>query len=340
MKFTTLGIMLSYKCNVRCRSCLWGSQVGRPEAANVDEVCKWIDQAYEIGTLQIVGFSGGESFIHFSSMRRIMYYAAKRYGLPSGVATNCLWATSPQVAKKRLSALYDVGLRSILVSVDDFHQEWVPLERVKNCILSAQELGMDCVIQCVITKRTKKLKDYISTLGIKVDEKIHLSEFDCIPIGSAAVKIDNVDFKSIPGIPSDYCSILQVVNILPNGAVHLCCGAPFAIEGLRAGNINQLTLGEILDRAEWDPVFNSLAINRGPMQLKQTLKKYGKDGFLMKSYSSSCHACWHILSKPRIVDFLRDKLEQKSPELFAKRTILFRIASEKINDKGGAFDWQ
>jgi hypothetical protein len=97
------------------------------------------------------------------------------------------------------------------------------------------------------------------------------------------------------------------------------------------GNLREEPLGAILQRAEWDPVFNALALANGPAYLAESLRQAGRGGLLQEGYSSSCEACQTILSIPGVDVFLREQLEPQRAELFLKRTILNQEPAENLS---------
>ncbi len=299
---------------------------------SVEDACSWIDQTHALGNLMLVGFSGGEPFLYQSEMKAIARYACKEYGIPSVAATNCFWAVTPEKAEAILHSLHDVGMRRLLISVDDFHQEWVPLERVRNCLTAAQSLEMDCTLQCVVTSSSKKLNDYLEALGVSRGERLFASEIPCTPVGAAATQIASSEFPVHAGIPNDYCTMLQALSVLPEGNVHLCCGPAFTGDALDAGNLHTEQLDAIIEKAEWNPIFNALALGNGPCHLAAALTEEGHSDFFLPGYTSSCHACHHIFGQPGIVSALREKLEPQCAELFLKRTILDQVTSDRNAD--------
>ncbi len=332
MVFTTLGLMLGYGCNAQCRSCLWGKILDNGPRMSIEDACSWVDQAHALGSLMLVGFSGGEPFLYMKEMKAVAHYASKKYGLPSVAATNAFWAVTPEIAVATLSSLFDLGLRRLLISVDDFHQEFIPLERVKNCLSAAKVLGIHCTLQCVVTMSSNKLSYYLEALGVSKEDNIVSSEIPCTPVGAAAKMLPNSDFTVHSGVPSDYCTMLQALVVRPEGMVHLCCGPAFSVEALTAGNLRQEKLDSIIERAEWNPLFNALALGNGPSYLATALTNVKHDSFLLKGYVTSCHACHHILSRPGVTKTIWESLESKQAEMFLKRTILDQVAGNRKAD--------
>ncbi|MCP4201198.1 MAG: radical SAM protein [bacterium] len=330
MGYTTLGLMLGYGCNARCRSCLWGDLLNRKDRMSAEDACAWVDQAYGLGELRLVGFSGGEPFVFLETMKEVMRYAKETYDLPSVAVTNAFWAKTPRAAREQLGALYDLGLRQLLLSVDDFHQEWIPLERVRNALEASRELGIAPTLQCVVTASSKKLSHYLEALGVKEGDEVMASEVPCAPIGFAA-GLSASEFPQHSEIPCDYCSLLQTLIVRPEGSVHLCCGPAFTIPVLDVGNIREEPLEEIIERAEWNPLYNALALDNGPGgRVKDVLAEAGE--LPTTGFASSCHACHHLLTRSGVAEQLEEALALQQAELFLKRTIVDQETTRRGSD--------
>lgn len=328
MAITTLGLILGYTCNIRCRHCLWGETLLNKDRMTAEDACFYIDRASALGSIRLVGFSGGEPFLFRDTMKKAMLHAARKYRWPSSISSNCYWAKSPEEARATLKPFYDVGLRSLQVSIDDFHQEWVPLDCARHAIKAATDMGIKCTVVCIVTRNSRKLKDYVEDLGIEENGMVSVAEAPCTPVGFAADRIPPAEFAQEDGVPSNYCSILDVLNILPNGSVQLCCGAPFQMDQLSAGNAKERPLTSIISDAEYDPVFNALALETGPRLLADALHEAGKAGFMKKGYCSSCDACQHIMGEQGVLEQLRQKLSVRQPELFLARAVAVQMRSE------------
>jgi MoaA/NifB/PqqE/SkfB family radical SAM enzyme len=320
MPITTLGLVLGYTCNIRCRHCLWGDTLDDKRRMSVEDARHYIDMASQIDSIRLVGFAGGETFIFKDVMRKAMLYAAGKYGLPSTISTNSSWATSLRKAQKILGGYHRIGLRRLQLSIDDFHQEWVPLERVRNALTIAQDLGITSTIVCIVSAKSRRLSDYLDDLGVAPGPLIEVAEAPVTPVGFASTRMASSEIQRADGVPSDFCSMLNVLNILPDGSVQMCCGAPFSMSELKAGNAKQNTLTEIVEEAEWNPIFNALSIAEGPRLLVEALEDAGKDGFLKRGcYGSSCDACQHILREKPAMEFLKQALDEQRAQLFLDR---------------------
>lgn len=333
MQFRTLGLNLGYKCNARCRSCLWGEQTDSGLKMTVEDACSYVDQAHQLGDIVIVGFTGGEPFLYLDEMQSVARHASATYGLPSGAATNASWAITPDRAEEVLHALHQVGLRHLVVSVDDFHQEWIALDRVSNCLAAAKAVNIRCLIQCVVTATANGLDYYLEALGVAGDNDLAGLEIPCTPVGSAGRQIPEDEFLTQPGLPTGYCTMFRSLTVRPEGDVALCCGAGFLTEPLLAGNLRHERLDSIMERAEWDPLYNALAVGRGPSILARVLEDRRYGDLLLDGYASSCHACHHVLSMPGMGAVLREGLEEQRSQLFLERMILEQEPDDMPLDK-------
>jgi MoaA/NifB/PqqE/SkfB family radical SAM enzyme len=329
MAFNTLALMLGYRCNIQCRSCLWGDQHSRGPDLKVEEGCQWIDESCEAADVRLVGFSGGESFLYLRTMTALMRHCHEAHHLPSAISTNSYWALSEGKAEELLRPLVEVGLQQLLLSVDDFHQEHIPLERVGHALRAGRNLGLTCTLQAVVTHTSGRLQKYLHDLGVQPGDGLQATEVFCTRMGWAATRIPAAEFPAKPETLASYCSMLGPLIIRPEGTVHLCCGPAFAIPGLTAGNLRQESLKSILERAEWDPILTSLALHHGPSQLAKCLENRGMN-VLENGFSSSCEACHKILSAPAADVILREELAPQQAELFLKHIIMSQETRESL----------
>lgn len=331
----TLGLVLGYECNIRCRHCLWGDTLENPLKMTAEEACDYIDQATELDNIYLIGFTGGEAFLFKGVMQEAMLYAARTYGLPSCIGSNSSFATSQDKAKKLLEKYWGIGLRRLQLSVDDFHQEWVSIERVRNAVRAAMEIGIKTTLVCIITEQTKRASDYLGALEVETGPLLEIAEAPCTPVGFAAERINPGDFQRHKGVPSDWCSMLRVLNVLPDGSVQMCCGAPFSKDVFKAGNAKQERLAQIVARAEQDPLFNALSSGFGVRHLIPIIEEAGLGGLIKYDrYASSCDACHDLLTNPLIIDALRRALRSRVDEMYINRVLdrdlPISIASEEM----------
>jgi organic radical activating enzyme len=328
---TTVGLILGYTCNSKCRHCLWGDTLQDESKMSFEDVCHYIDSMSELQTAREVIFSGGEPFLFRDVMTEGISYAYRRYNLSAAVTTNSFWATSRQQAQDVLGDLCARGLRRMQTSVDDFHQEYVPFERAANAVHAAIDLKIKCTVIVVATNKSKRRDYYVNALEIDSADDVDVLEVQATPVGYASSRIDRSDYALRGEVPADICAVLEAISILPDGSVQVCCGPPLPSKELNAGNARSERLADIIARAEWNPIFNALSLAKGPAILVNELEKLGKHRDLQPGYASPCDACQHILSGLKLGPELEAALGKRQAELYFLRLLADTARAENNN---------
>jgi len=93
-----------------------------------------------IGINQGLHFTGGEPFLKFNLLLRLVRIAAGLGIEGTFVETNCFRCTNPEATWDKLNQLKECGLRGMLVSVNPFTLEYVPLERPLIALREAKKV--------------------------------------------------------------------------------------------------------------------------------------------------------------------------------------------------------
>jgi hypothetical protein len=257
----------------------------------LEQAKRYVDEASANGA-RWVSFTGGEPFLVYGLLRGLTAHASSR-GLLNEAVTNCNWATNRKRALELLSPLKDTGLDTLNMSVDDFHQEMIPLERVRNCYEAAEWLELKPVLMIAVKKDSVITADRIGE--ILDDPSIQVLGGEKVPTPSALVmethftpvgrgeKISENELRRIR-VESEPCrQVLTDIGVRPNGDVMPCCGPLGAQGDAVIGNLEEESLRELLDRAWLNPRLRGI-YETGPCQL---------DG----SYVSRCHMCVEAYQK-------------------------------------------
>ena len=280
-----VGLLLTERCDVACRHCWFDSSPDRKATMTLEQAERYIDEAAATGA-RWVSFTGGEPFLVYGLLQSLTAYASTK-SLLSEAVTNCNWATSRENALQQLSPLKDAGLYTLNMSVDDFHQETIPLERVRNCFEAAKLHELKPVLMITVKKKSDITAHRIRTLledpDIQVPgaEKLPnpsalAMETHFIPVGRGEKTPINM-LKRIY-IETGPCKrVLTDIGVRPNGDVMPCCGPLAAQIDAVIGNLEKESLPEILEKAWNNPRLREIH-EKGPPQL---------DG----SHVNLCHMC-------------------------------------------------
>ena len=137
-----IEFVVTYACTGRCKHCSegdhapWGERIAPVVAA--DAVCK-IAAEYDIKTVMTFG---GEPLLYTEAVYSIMT-AAKELNIPKRqVITNGYFSKNAEKIREVAQRLAACGVNDLLLSVDAFHQETIPLETVKIFAAEAKKCGI------------------------------------------------------------------------------------------------------------------------------------------------------------------------------------------------------
>lgn len=319
----SIGLLLSYKCNARCRYCMYASSPFWKDWIKIEDlesILKHLSgkikpSPYGEDRVSLnygLHFTGGEPFVNFPLLLKAVELATK-FNIPSTfVETNCYWCKDDNITQKYLEMLKEKGLDGILISVNPFYLEYVPFERTERCIRIAQK---------VFSKNTMiyQIEYYIQFKKLGIKGRIKFEEYtrleedltkrvELFLMGRAAYRLKDV----YPKYPANY--LLEEPCITPflrnwhNHVDNYGNYIPGYCAGISLGDCRNLDrlLEEGVD-LERRPILNFL-INGDFKGLFEFAKEFGYTP--EEGYISKCHLCTDIrgyLVRKKDFDELRPK---------------------------------
>jgi len=200
---TSAGIILSYKCNSKCRHCLYSCSSQWSDWMELDLVKAILD-----GTLasarHIDGFhlAGGEAFLNFPLLVGAVKLATERRIPLDYVETNGGWFVDEASAIEKLRELRSSGLNCLLVSASPFHAEHIAVEKTLGAIRASIEVfGSHGTMVWLpeflreltsITERGKiRFEDYSEAVGERRTREAAAYGGQLIPGGRSSFTISN-----------------------------------------------------------------------------------------------------------------------------------------------------
>lgn len=307
-----LGLLLTYRCNARCEHCCVEAGPKQTEVMEDADIQRYLDEAANIPYgISAVCVSGGEAFLYYDLLYRLVGHAAGRFTHVS-VITNGFWATSAEAARAKLIPLRDAGLNTFIVSTSPFHTSYVDPARARQAIVTARELGLRTVIKATAPKTgppVSKLLDRLSPLpeGVEVDEMTFMpgGRASCLPSDS---------FVLTPGIPHGRCPG-AVFTIHPTGDVYFCCTPGAITPALKLGNARETPIHELVYAYYFGGLFTMLR-EKGPSAFIPSIIEAGLADRLHASYVNVCHLCTSLVSDPQMLQVIRRDAEHYEADLF------------------------
>ncbi|MBM3135001.1 MAG: radical SAM protein [Chloroflexi bacterium] len=146
-RFLTVGrieFAVTYRCNSHCQHCQIEPDKRASQPVAIDQglavqIVQEVARAYSPGSLMTFG---GEPLL-FPDIVCAIHAAAMANGIPKRqVITNAGWPRSAAEFRTVASRLADSGVNDIHVSVDCFHQEYIPLAVVEQNVRLLLEAGI------------------------------------------------------------------------------------------------------------------------------------------------------------------------------------------------------
>ena len=142
-KLVSGGVITNYHCSSRCRHCVYASSphwasdyMSRPRA---DEVFGFLKSA----GCSRVHIGGGEPLLQPEKLLPILESAREQGVGIDYIETNSSWYQGPGQAATVLEGLQKLGVDTLLVSIDPFHNEFIPFRKVKGLLEVCRNTGME-----------------------------------------------------------------------------------------------------------------------------------------------------------------------------------------------------
>jgi len=295
-----LGILLWNTCNAKCAHCAVNSGPTERAVMTDEQLFSLIDAAFYDCDTPSIGLSGGEAFLFFDRLCRIIEYASSR-GAKVSVNTNCFWGTTLDRSIEIVKILKEKGLTQLVASTDEYHEKYIPEERVVNVIKACKIVHLRVDLQFVAAKNTSRLSDFLARHG---DALLNIScrEIPCHPVGRAVTEVDEKDLYLEIGIPQGLCPS-AILSVSADGNVIPCCNTAGHLPALRIGTINE-PLPDLHRKFLSSPLLKVL-VEKGP---KALLEAAMRAGYMVRSngYIDQCHLCYDLFKDERIAEHLKE----------------------------------
>ena len=175
-----IEFVVTYACTGRCKHCSEGDHTSCGERIDPEIAAAAVRKiAAEYGIQTVMTF-GGEPLLCTDAVCAIMT-AAKELNIPGRqVITNGYFSKDAERIREVAQALLGCGVNDLLLSVDAFHQESIPLDVVKQFAIAAKECGIPIRLQPAwligaendntYNEKTREILDSFADLGIPVSE--------------------------------------------------------------------------------------------------------------------------------------------------------------------------
>ncbi|MGC8491830.1 MAG: radical SAM protein [Syntrophobacteraceae bacterium] len=306
---TSLSILLTDRCNISCDHCI----IRAKKSGGLLFDVTYLDNLLEgllYANIPYLGITGGEPLLYPELLKTICK-ELQNIGITSIVASNAFWASSYMEATKTVCFLKNVGVKKLIMSVDDYHMKYIPLKNISNAVNASNEYKLE--YQIVVSALNISRAVFYHTL---------LAEMEIDNVYSGAIeragRAKDLIGQSYDDVELRLFKCLKVGHpiVLLNCNVVACCDLLVAPEyepqvdsPLHLGSIKNEPLKDILNRASHSAVLTLIRDN-GPDGIFAKLK----DTFDRKSNelnpNHGCKLCsWLFAGKERansVLDSFRE----------------------------------
>lgn len=136
------GLITNYYCSSACRHCLYAcSPQWEKKYIDEDTAGRLFARMMELGCHSI-HIGGGEPLLNAPRLEAVARKAAETGMEIEYVETNSSWYRDESSAVEMLKSIKKQGIRTLLVSISPFHNEFIPFYKVKGAMAACANAGV------------------------------------------------------------------------------------------------------------------------------------------------------------------------------------------------------
>lgn len=265
-----------------------------------EDIFALIDSCFADCTQPRIGFSGGEAFLYFDRLCRILRYATSKGALVS-VNTNGFWGRNFDDAVTKVRILKGIPVHKLVLSMDDFHEEFINRENALNVVTACKQEHLEIELQFVATRTTSRLGDLLNSCGDRL-LNITCREIPCHPVGRAEEMIRESDLFTSQAIPTGRCPS-SILSVSAYGKLMPCCNTASHLPSLQLGTIRD-EITTVHRRFQYDPTL-SVMRSHGPHALLEAAVAAGYE-HPEGGYLDQCHLCYCLFKDATVTQAIRE----------------------------------
>jgi len=136
------GVITNYKCSSKCRHCSYSSSPNWPGDYMTPSMADEIFSILKRLGCHSVHIGGGEPLLKPDGIMGVLQAARRNNMGIEYIETNASWYRDEESAIAVLNELLEHGVHTLLISMDPFHNEYIPFRKVKALIKACSKAGM------------------------------------------------------------------------------------------------------------------------------------------------------------------------------------------------------
>ena len=220
-----IEFVVTYACTGRCKHCSEGDHESCGEHIDPTTAADAVRKVASEYSLKTVMTFGGEPLLYSDAVYAVMSAAKDANIEKRQVITNGYFSKDPDVVRATAERLAECGVNDLLLSVDAFHEESIPLDFVRLFATEAKRSGIHVRLQPAwlvsasdknaYNIRTREILDSFADLGVAEGEGNII-----FPEGNAKKYLSEYFKHGAPENPYvEDPSDVRCISVSPNGDV-------------------------------------------------------------------------------------------------------------------------
>lgn len=317
MKLDGVSFIMTNRCSASCDMCCFSCTPEGKELLDKELIKDYIRQASEIDSVKSIAFSGGEAILYYEQLKECMQYAGE-FGFRTTLVTNGFWAKDYKQGYHKIQGLVEAGMTDMSISVDKYHQQYVPIQSVRNAIQIASELKVMSAITMMDLQDGESVYNSVEQLRPYIYGK-DLIVYPVFPAGKAKETIQPDQFIQVCDRKTAVCPYDYNISVLFDGTLMMCCSQfSYDIPMTHLGTFGQTSLKQAMQNFTNND-FIYVMFSNGLNWYAELAKQLGFT--LQDKYCVSCHMCHELLGNREFVKLAKPYVKKEANNLRIKKLL-------------------
>lgn len=175
------GVITNYKCSSKCKHCSYSCSPSWDRDYMDENTADRIFKLLRKQGCNSVHIGGGEPMLEPEKLLQVLDSAASNGVSVEYIETNASWYIDEERTMSILKAIKKHGVNTLLISIDPFHNEYIPFWKTKSLIKACYNAGVGVFpwqmefwpdLESFDERKTHSLKEYEEEFGKRYVDKL------------------------------------------------------------------------------------------------------------------------------------------------------------------------
>jgi hypothetical protein len=305
-----ITFIVTRRCPLQCEHCVMESGPEYRDHLTGADMKAWLYEAHQIGVTR-ASYSGGDPVLMLRDLSEALVYG-RELGMINSVFTSAFWAPSVERGVSTLRRLAAVDILGI--STSPHHQRFVPLERVANAVVAADEAGVRGVeVQVSSFRRDAvSLEARLRELLPQRLRDVRVRHQSIFAAGRAATAMTIPEGEYLPLASLDMSCPAPALTVEPDGLLRGCCSSLLALKEhnpLILGDLRSERFVDVAGRAARSAHYQTIR-SEGLAPIVRMLERDGLGASIPRLAVNACDLCFRLYAQPNVAAHVRERFAE------------------------------